>query len=55
MYENYNMLFSKFLTKFCMSACRYMEIKNCGYDAYHMTKMAAISVYGKNPSKFSSP
>ena len=29
-----------------------MEIKNGLYDAGHMTKMAAMPIYGKNPSKF---
>ena len=26
-------------------------MKNCAYDADHMTKMAAMPIYGKNPSK----
>ena len=26
-----------------------MEIKTYLYDAGHMTKMAAMSIYGKNP------
>ena len=28
-----------------------MEMKIYKYDAGHMTKMAAMSIYGKNPSK----
>ena len=28
-----------------------MEMKICWYDAGHMTKMAAMPIYGKNPSK----
>ena len=28
-----------------------MEMKICGYDAGHMTKMAAMPIYGKTPSK----
>ena len=55
MYENKNMLFSEitgpFLTKFCMKAFRYMKMKICRYDNGHMTKMATMPLYGKNPSK----
>ena len=29
----------------------YKEIKNYRHDAGHMTKMAAMPIYGKNPSK----
>ena len=32
----------------------YMEMKICLYDAGHMTKMAAIPIYGENPSKIFS-
>ena len=28
-----------------------MEMKICTYDAGHMTKMAAMPIYGKHPSK----
>ena len=49
------MLFSEttglFLTKFCMQAFRYMEMEIYQYAAAHMTKMAAMPIYGKNPSK----
>ena len=34
--------------------CRYIEIKICKYDAGHMTKMAAMPIYGKNPSNIFS-
>ena len=37
------------LTKFCMQAFRYREMKMFEYDVGHMTKMAAILIYGKNP------
>ena len=33
------------LTKFCMEAFRYMEMKICKHDAGHMTKMAAMPIY----------
>ena len=29
-------------------------MKICKHDAGHMTKMAAMPIYGKNPSKISS-
>ena len=29
-----------------------MEMNNYWYDAGHMTKMAAMPIYGKNPSQF---
>ena len=54
-FENSNLLFSEttrpFLTKFCMSAIRYMKMKTYKHDAGHMTKMAAMPIFGKNPSK----
>ena len=28
-----------------------MEMKICRYDAGHITKMAAMPIYGENPSK----
>ena len=34
-----------------MKAFRYMEMKIFSYDAGHMTKMATMPIYGKNPSK----
>ena len=34
-----------------MKAFRYMEMKICKHDPGHMTKMAAMPIYGKNPSK----
>ena len=34
-----------------MKAFRYNEMKINEYDAGHMTKMAAMSIYGKNPPK----
>ena len=37
-----------------MQAFRYMEIKICRYDAGHMTKMTAMPIYGKTPSKIFS-
>ena len=40
-----------FLTKFCMKAIRYKEMKILWHDAGHITKMAAMPIYGKNPSK----
>ena len=40
-----------FLTKFCMLAFRYNEMKINEHYAGHMTKMAANPIYGKNPSK----
>ena len=30
-------------------------MKICEHDACHMTKIAAMPIYGKNPSKSSSP
>ena len=54
-YKNSNLIFSEttvpFWTKFCMKAFRYKEMKTWWHDANHMTKMAAMSIYGKNPSK----
>ena len=32
----------------------YMKMKICLHDDGHMTKMAAMPIYGKNPSKLSS-
>ena len=50
-----NMFFSEtngpFLTKFCILALRYLEVGICWYDAGHMTKMAAMAIYGKKPFK----
>ena len=53
--ENENLLFSRttgsFLTKFCMLAFRFMEMKICKYNVGHMIKMAAMPVYCKNSLK----
>ena len=38
-----------------MKAFRYKEMKIGLHDAGHMTKMAVMPIYGKNPSKSSSP
>ena len=55
MYKNSNLIFSEttesFLTKFCMKALRFKEMKIYLHDAGHMTKIAATPIYGKNPSK----
>ena len=55
MYKNLNLIFSEtteqFGTKFCMKAFRYKEMKIFKHDAGHMTKMATMPIYGKNPSK----
>ena len=48
---NSNQLFSETTEPFCTLAFRNKEMKFCVHDAGHMTKMAATSVYGKNPSK----
>ena len=54
-YKNSNQIFSEttgpFWTKFCMKAFRYKEMKISKHDPGHMTKMAAMPIYGKNPSK----
>ena len=54
-YKNSNKIFSEtaepFWTKFFMMAFRYKEMKIYLHDAGHMTKMAAMAIYGKNPSK----
>ena len=42
-----------FLTKFCILAFRYKEMKIHEHDAGHMTKMATMPIYGKNLSKIS--
>ena len=34
-----------------MSAIRYMKMKTYQHDARHMTQMAAMPIFGKNPSK----
>ena len=56
--KNSNLIFSEtteaFLTKFCMKAFRYKEMKIYLHDAGHMTKMAAMPIYGKNPSNVAS-
>ena len=38
-------------TKLCMRAFKYKEMKIWWHDAGHMTKMAAMPIYGKNPFK----
>ena len=43
-----------FLSKFCMQAFDYIELKMYQHDAGHMTKMAAMPIYGINPSKILS-
>ena len=40
-----------FLAKFCMSAIRYVKMKIYKHDAGHMTKMAAMPIFGKKTSK----
>ena len=40
-----------FLTKLCLLAFRFMEMKICCFDAGHMTKIAAMPIYGRNLSK----
>ena len=40
--------------EFCIADIRYMKMKICKHDAGHMTKMAAMPIFGKNPSKSSS-
>ena len=54
-YKNSNRIFSEttgpFWTKFCMKAFRFKEMKIWRHDAGHMTKMATMPIYGKNPSK----
>ena len=51
--ENSNLLFSRitgsFLTKFCMLAFGFVEMKIYKYNAGHMTKMAGMPLYGKFP------
>ena len=44
-----------FSQKFCMKAFRYKEMKIWLHDAGHMTKMAAMPIYGKTLQKSSSP
>ena len=44
-----------FLRKFCMLVFRYKEMKINEHDAGHMTKMAAMPIYGKIIQKSSSP
>ena len=57
-YKNLNQIFSEttepFWTKFCMKDFRYKEMKIYLHDAGHMTKMAAMPIYGKNPSNIFS-
>ena len=54
-YKNSNWIFSEttvpIWTIFCMQAIKYKEMKIWWHDAGHMTKMAAMPIYGKNPSK----
>ena len=38
-------------TKLCMKAFKYKEMKIWWHGAGHMTKMAAMPIYGKNPLK----
>ena len=38
-----------------MKAFKYKEMKIWWYDAGHMTKMAALPIYGKNPLKIFFP
>ena len=53
--KNLNWLFSQtFLTKFCMKAFRYTEMKIYQHDAGHMTKMAPMPIYGKTLRQSSS-
>ena len=54
-YKNLNWIFSgttmSIWTKLCMKAFKYKEIKLWWHDTGHITKMAAMLFYGKNPSK----
>ena len=54
-YKNSNRIFSEttvlIWTKLCMKAFKYKEMKFWWHDAGHMTKMAAMPIYGKNPLK----
>ena len=54
-YKNSNRIFSEatvpIWTNFFMKAFRYKEMKIWWQDAGQMTKMAAMPIYGKNPSK----
>ena len=38
-----------------MKAFRYKEMKICKHDPGHVTKMAAMPIYGKNIQNSSSP
>ena len=53
--QNLNRIFSEttvlIWTKLCMKAFKYKEMKIWWHDAGHMTKMAAMPLYGKNPLK----
>ena len=56
--QNSNWIFSEttvlILTKLCMKAFRFKEIKIWWHDARHIIKMAAMPKCGKNPSKIFS-
>ena len=53
--QNFELDFSEtnvpFLTKFCMKAIKYKEMKIWWHDAGHITKVATTPIYGRNPSK----
>ena len=57
-YENQNLSFLEttqpFLTKFCMEAFSYKEMKIHEHDAGHMTKMVAMPIWEKTLQKSSS-
>ena len=42
-------------TKFCLQAFRYKDMKIYFYDDIHLTKMAAMPIYGKNTFKILFP
>ena len=54
-YKDSNRIFSDITvliwTKLCMKAFKYKEMKIWWHDAGHMTKMAAMPIYRKNPLK----
>ena len=43
------------ITKFHMQPLGHLGTKNCSNDLGHLTKMAAMPIYGKNLTKSSSP
>ena len=49
--ESYDPWLTSEWTKLCMKAFKYKEKKIRWHDAGHMTKMAAMPIYGTNPLK----